>query len=43
MPVNLSATTITQLGIGGCYYVEAPENAPEWGIRMTLTRLYPKK
>ena len=50
VPVNLTMTTITkwgkqvmQLGIGGRYYVEAPDNGPEWGIRMTVTLLFPKK
>jgi hypothetical protein len=50
VPVNLNMFTITkwgkqllQLGSGLRYYVEAPENGPEWGIRLTVTLLFPKK
>jgi hypothetical protein len=29
--------------IGGKYYAEAPAGAPQWGIRTTLTFLFPEK
>jgi hypothetical protein len=50
VPVNLSMSAITKWGsqllqlTGGLrYYAEAPENGPEWGIRLGVTLLYPKK
>jgi hypothetical protein len=29
------------VGLGGIYYAKAPSSAPEWGIRFTLTFLFP--
>jgi hypothetical protein len=29
--------------VGGKYYAEAPEEAPEWGVRATVTFLFPRK
>lgn len=29
--------------IGGKYYAEAPEGGPAWGLRSTITLLFPKK
>jgi len=50
VPVNLQMAGITkmgtqllQLGGGLRYYAEAPVNGPEWGIRLFVTLLYPKK
>jgi hypothetical protein len=31
------------LGIGGRYYAEAPDGGPDWGIRLLVTLLFPKK
>jgi hypothetical protein len=31
------------LQVGGRYYAETPEDGPIWGIRTTLTFLFPKK
>jgi hypothetical protein len=33
---------LVSLGIGLKIYVDAPESAPQWGIRSTITLLYPK-
>lgn len=30
------------LGINGKYYVEGPDGAPDWGMRFTMTFLFPK-
>jgi hypothetical protein len=30
------------LGVNGKYYVEGPDGAPDWGIRFTMTFLFPK-
>ncbi len=30
------------LGVNGKYWVEGPESAPDWGIRFTMTFLFPK-
>jgi hypothetical protein len=50
VPVNLTMSAITKWGsqllqlTGGLrYYVEAPANGPEWGIRLGVTLLFPKK
>lgn len=50
VPINLGLTKVFQIGdqhlsfqIGGKYYAEAPEGAPDWGIRTTLTFLFPEK
>jgi len=49
-PVNLGISQILPIGkqlvsvqLGGAYYVEAPRGAPEWGARLTVTFLYPKR
>jgi hypothetical protein len=49
-PVNLGISQILPIGkqlvslqLGGAYYVEAPQGAPEWGARLTVTFLYPKR
>jgi len=31
-----------QLQVGGRYYAERPQGGPNWGIRFTLTSLFPK-
>jgi hypothetical protein len=50
VPVNLGVSQVFKLGdqvmsfqVGGKYYAEAPEGGPDWGIRTTLTFLFPKK
>jgi hypothetical protein len=49
-PVNLGISQILPIGkqlvslqLGGAYYLEAPRGAPEWGARLTVTFLYPKR
>ena len=50
VPINLSATQVTavgrqmvSLGLGVRYWAETPDGGPEWGIRLTLTLLFPKR
>ena len=31
-----------QLSLGGRYYADRPQGGPDWGIRFTLTFLFPK-
>lgn len=31
------------LGVGGKYYAEVPDGGPEWGVRVVVTFLFPKK
>ena len=49
VPVNLGVSQLVHLGkqpvsfqIGGRYYAEAPDNGPEWGLRFTVTLLFPE-
>ena len=48
VPVNLSVSQLVKLGklpvqfsVGGKYYAEGPSGAPEWGIRVVVTPLFP--
>jgi hypothetical protein len=48
VPINLGYSRVSRIGgqlvsyQGGVrYYVEAPDNAPQWGLRFTFTLLYP--
>lgn len=50
LPINLSVSQVFQIGtqamsfqIGGKYLIDRPTGAPSWGIRTTLTFLFPKK
>ena len=50
VPINLTATQVTavcrqlvSLGLGVRYWAESPDGGPEWGIRLTLTLLFPKR
>jgi len=50
VPINVGISQVFKLGdqamsfqIGARYYAEAPEGAPEWGLRTTLTFLFPEK
>jgi len=49
-PATLAVSQVLPVGkqlisvqVGGRYYLDAPANAPEWGVRATLTFLFPKK
>jgi hypothetical protein len=49
IPVNIVASQVLKLGsqlasvgVGGRYYVEAPANGPEWGIRLFVTLMFPE-
>jgi hypothetical protein len=50
VPINLGVQQVFRIGdqamalqVGGRYYAEAPEGGPQWGMRTTLTFLFPKK
>ena len=50
VPINLGVSQVFKIGdqamsfqVGGKYYAEAPEGGPEWGIRTTLTFLFPRR
>jgi len=50
VPLNAGYSKVSRIGRqlvsyqGGVrYYIEAPDNGPEWGLRFTFTLLYPKK
>lgn len=49
VPISLGVSQVLVIGkqalsvqVGGKYYAETPEGGPEWGIRTTLTLLFPK-
>jgi len=49
VPLNLSVSQLVKIGgkpvqfsIGGKYYAEKPAGGPEWGMRFTVTLLFPK-
>src|SRR5262245_11440329 len=48
-PLNVGLSQVLPIGgqlvslqAGGAWYVEAPAGAPEWGLRFTLTFLFPR-
>ena len=47
VPLNLTVSQILKIGKqpvsihGGRYYAEGPDGAPEWGLRLAFTLLYP--
>jgi hypothetical protein len=50
VPINLGVSQVFKIGeqamsiqVGGKYYAEAPAGGPEWGIRTTLTFLFPRR
>jgi len=50
VPINVTLTQMLKawgqplsLQLGYCLYVDAPDNGPDWGLRFTLTFLFPKK
>ena len=49
VPINLQVSQVLKLGsqpislgVGGRSYVESPDGGPEWGVRFTLTFLFPR-
>lgn len=49
VPLNFVVSQLFKVGsqplqafVGGRYYVEGPDNGPEWGLRAGLTLLFPK-
>jgi len=49
VPINLGVSQVFTVGsqamsfqVGGRFYAEAPEGGPEWGLRTTLTLLFPQ-
>jgi hypothetical protein len=49
LPLNLARSRVTRvgnqlvsLGFGVKIYVDAPDSAPKWGVRATITLLYPR-
>jgi hypothetical protein len=49
VPINVSVSQMLKLGgqplslqLGYCYYAETPDNGPDWGLRFTITFLFPK-
>jgi hypothetical protein len=49
VPINLMVAQLVKVGklpvqfqLGGKYYAEAPDGAPDWGIRFAVTLLFPK-
>ncbi len=49
IPINVFASQLIKVGklplqlqLGGRYYAEGPSGGPEWGLRFTLTFLFPK-
>jgi len=50
VPINLTVAQLTkmgkqrvQIGLGGRYYAEKPAGGPDWGLRLFITMLFPKK
>lgn len=49
VPLNLLVSQLLKLGtqpiqfqLGGRYYAEKPDGGPDWGLRFTVTLLFPK-
>lgn len=49
VPLNVSVSQLLKLGkqpvsfaLGGKYYAEGPDGGPDWGLRFTVTFLFPK-
>ena len=49
LPVNLFAQQIIKVGklplalqLGGRYYADGPDGGPEWGLRFSVTMMFPK-
>ena len=50
VPLNLMVSQVVKIGkmplqfqVGGRYYAETPDNGPTWGLRFTVTFLFPSK
>ncbi|MCJ8157541.1 hypothetical protein [Sphingomonas sp. LaA6.9] len=50
VPINVTMAHLTrmgkqpiQIGVGARYYVEKPRGGPDWGVRLVLTLLFPRK
>ncbi|MBP6595912.1 MAG: transporter [Arenimonas sp.] len=50
VPLNIGYSKVSRIGkqlvsyqAGGRYYLEAPDNGAQWGLRFTFTLLYPKR
>ena len=50
VPLNVSVSQLVKIGkmpvqfqLGYRYYVEKPDGGPDWGLRFTITFLFPKK
>ena len=48
-PVNLGVAQLVKVGkrpvqfeLAGRYYLDAPTNGPEWGLRFKVTLLFPR-
>jgi hypothetical protein len=48
VPLNLMVSQVLKIGkqpvsiqLGGRYYAEGPSGAPEWGVRLAFTLLFP--
>jgi hypothetical protein len=49
VPINAFVRKVTRLGaqnvqfeLGGRHYAEAPRGGPDWGVRFTVTLLFPR-
>lgn len=49
VPINLMVAQLVKIGgmpmqfqVGGRYYAEKPDGGPDWGLRFTVTLLFPK-
>jgi hypothetical protein len=49
VPLNLTVAQVVKIGklpvqfqVGGRYYAEKPKDGPDWGLRFTITFLFPK-
>ncbi len=49
VPINLGVAQLVKIGgslvqfqLGGRYYAETPDNGPDWGLRFTVTFLWPR-
>ena len=49
VPINVGVAQLVKIGklpvqfqVGGRYYAEKPANGPDWGLRFTVTFLFPK-
>jgi hypothetical protein len=49
VPINLTVSQLLKIGehpvqfqVGGRYYAERPQGGPDWGLRFTITFLFPK-